>query len=1418
MSASDCPFSIVRPEVGDDDKKADQFIKFEIPIDPNEPEGLKTIIQFRKLESDEPEDVLVHLRNFNKLVDDLETDEGEAHFRLFQLTLGPDAQSDWATVLEEIGDDRGQNEFFRALDTFLLSKVDRDCAINTKEWLNQVRKPRNMTVKKFMQRVKQINNLFAVMPLPEEDADEEERIDSFSEAELRNILKKASPRAWRDTQEKSNIRFDSVAAQVQYYEKLRNIDERNSNRSENKKPNNGKSNGKSKNKKTSPGNHNDSNAPCPIHGNSHTIGECKLIQTERNKYKNKKNDNGNNRGSARGSDNRNNRYSSRNHQRPAENNNIENKSRDSDSDDNYAIEEEIYVLTEDQVKQSIKETEVAIKKFDVPDNVQDKPSDRPKGSDVRVLIESRSSFGIKKKSTVLGLLDTGASNNFISKETLKYVDHTTTPANSHVNGRYGKTNIREKATFLIRLPDFASSKTIEVTALVEDNTTGRHNIVFGTPFLLDLGFNFDYQRGIITWDDVSTSMKTIQRNENYFLDDNDIQDEHLPEFMKTATKKQNAPFRANVYGKYNYRDMILRCTHLTTEQRDSLTKLFSKYEELFSGKLGCMPGPPVKLELKQEAKPFATRPYSVPKSIEHIAKKEIAELVRIGVLEKNVKTEWASPSFFRPKKDGGVRFVTDLRRLNANLKRHPYPLPVIEDVIWRISGFTFATCLDLNRGYYHFVLDEKSKKLCGIILPWGRYAYRCMPQGLMPASDIFQSKMVEIFGVFDDIITYIDNIILFTKGTFQHHLHRLNAVLEVLRTNNLHIHVEGTSLASPRVDYLGYTLTTKGIQPQIKKIIPILRFSKPTTVKQLRGFLGLINYYKKIVHRRSHILEPLTRISSSKNKFLKGWSVDQDQAFRKIKSLMARQVLLHYPDFSKPFDVYTDASQYQLGGVIAQNNFPIAFYSRKLNAAQRNYTTMEKELLSIIETATHHRGILIGFQIRFHSDHKNLSFERFQSERVLRWRLLLEEFNYEFKYTPGKDNVVADMLSRYPVINLNEKSFEELTNVDEQHAFPLDFMNISTHQTKDELLQNKVQQNSSLFKIKYINDNQLVFQKNKIYIPSSLLSHIVTWYHDNLNHPGAVHTFNTISMHFTHPRLKKFVTEHISSCIICQQQKHSIKKYGLLPPTQAIYKPWECVHIDLFGPWTFVCKAGQSHQIRAVSIIDNGLRWIELHEYHSKSSEEISLIFDREWLCRYPRPRIVVFDNGSEFSGEFFELLHSYGIQPKSTTIKNPQSNAIVERVHLTISTSLRAMDLSNRPFDDTTVHGILQSIAWALRTTFHTSLRSSPGQLAFGRDMVIPATYLANWHHITNRRHNNILYNNARENKSRIDYDYKVGDFVFILTKDIQRKLADVKKGPFRIVIVHTNATVTIQRSRHVVERVNIRRLFPAHVKKLKS
>ena len=129
----------------------------------------------------------------------------------------------------------------------------------------------------------------------------------------------------------------------------------------------------------------------------------------------------------------------------------------------------------------------------------------------------------------------------------------------------------------------------------------------------------------------------------------------------------------------------------------------------------------------------------------------------------------------------GLRFVSDLRKLNTVLQREPFPLPVVDEVIWKMNGFTYATCLDINRGYYHFELDEASSKLCGIVLPWGTYCYKRLPQGLMVSSDIFQRRMSPIFEEFEDVIVYVDNIILYTKSEFNQHVKRLETVLKLLR-------------------------------------------------------------------------------------------------------------------------------------------------------------------------------------------------------------------------------------------------------------------------------------------------------------------------------------------------------------------------------------------------------------------------------------------------------------------------------------------------------------------------------------------------------------------------------------------------------------------------------------------------------------
>jgi Reverse transcriptase (RNA-dependent DNA polymerase) len=247
-----------------------------------------------------------------------------------------------------------------------------------------------------------------------------------------------------------------------------------------------------------------------------------------------------------------------------------------------------------------------------------------------------------------------------------------------------------------------------------------------------------------------------------------------------------------------------------------------------------------------------------------------------------------------------VRFITDLRRLNQCIEREPFPLPLIDGTLWKIQGFTYSTCFDLNRGYYHFPLDEASQKLCGLTLPWGHHVYLRLPQGLMISSDIFQCRMTELFGHMEDVIVYIDNIILFTKRSVDHHVQRITLILQILQQNNLHVHIEKTFLAAQSVDYLGYTLTTKGIMPQNKKIISVLALAPPSNRKKLRSFLGFINYYKKLWYHCSATPAPLTALSSNNVKFV--WGPERQKAFIDIRKKFARQILLHYPDFTKPFD------------------------------------------------------------------------------------------------------------------------------------------------------------------------------------------------------------------------------------------------------------------------------------------------------------------------------------------------------------------------------------------------------------------------------------------------------------------------------------------------------------------------------------
>jgi hypothetical protein len=232
------------------------------------------------------------------------------------------------------------------------------------------------------------------------------------------------------------------------------------------------------------------------------------------------------------------------------------------------------------------------------------------------------------------------------------------------------------------------------------------------------------------------------------------------------------------------------------------------------------------------------------------------------------------------------------------------------------EGFTHATALDINMGYYHIKLDADAQELCTIIFPWGKYKYKRLPMGIKLESDVFQNIMSKLTQGMTYVKTYLDDLLILTNNNFQDHLTKLEMVLARISTAGMRINAEKSKFFTEQIEYLGYWITRKGIQPVHDIVEAILKIKAPTTGKKLRQFIGIVNYYRDMWFCRSELLDPLTILTSSKVKF--EWLPSHQLAFDKIKKIMENGVLLVYPDFDKPFYIYTDVSDHQLGEVIMQ--------------------------------------------------------------------------------------------------------------------------------------------------------------------------------------------------------------------------------------------------------------------------------------------------------------------------------------------------------------------------------------------------------------------------------------------------------------------------------------------------------------------
>jgi len=587
----------------------------------------------------------------------------------------------------------------------------------------------------------------------------------------------------------------------------------------------------------------------------------------------------------------------------------------------------------------------------------------------------------------------------------------------------------------------------------------------------------------------------------------------------------------------------------------------------------------------------------------------------------------------------------------------------------------------------------------------------------------------------------------------------------------------------------------------------------------------MINYYRDMWKRRSELLAPLTELCSAKVKWQ--WTEKHTEAFERIKKVISHEVLLAYPNFNEPFTIHTDASDYQLGAVIAQNNQPIAYYSRKLTPAQRRYTTTERELLAIVETLKEFRNILLGQRITVYTDHKNLTYKNFTTDRVMRWRLILEEYSPNLIYLAGEKNIVADGLSRLhyqtpgPLESYTSLLLynSELHDADDIPQYPMRLSTLQRAQQADTELLNKVKADrSKRYSITAFRGGGrkrlLITLHKKIVVPKVLQRSIVQWYHINLCHPGETRTEQTIRQHFTWTNLRATVHDICSKCATCQTTKRSTQQYGLLPAKQADINPWDKLCVDMIGPYTIKNKKTNSTTtLQCVTMIDPATNWFEIQLVKEKDAGTIANIVEQTWLTRYPLPQELVYDRGTEFMGIFAKMVSGdYGIKRRPITVRNPQANSMIERIHQTMGNMIRTFELHNDPeITDEALSGLISAVAFALRATHHTTLNASPMQAVFGRDAIMNVKFQADWKYIQDRKQQMINYNNKRENRKRIPHTYSTGDKVLLDVRGVTKSKygSNPFEGPYVVQGVNDNGTVILKMG-SIIDTVNIRNVKP--------
>lgn len=808
-----------------------------------------------------------------------------------------------------------------------------------------------------------------------------------------------------------------------------------------------------------------------------------------------------------------------------------------------------------------------------------------------------------------------------------------------------------------------------------------------------------------------------------------------------------------------------------------------------------------RIPLLHGANPVSKRPYRYSVIQKDAIEEMVSEMLTAGTIQHS-NSPFAFPVVLVKKKDNTWRMCVDYRELNNLTIKDKYPIPLLEDLLDELGAAKIFSKLDLRAGFHQIRMHPPDIHKTAFKTHSGHYEYLVMPFGLTNAPCTFQSLMNHVFRdqLRRFVLVFFDDILIYSTD-WDEHLFHLTSVLQILQHNQLYLKPSKCSFGATRIEYLGHFISAEGVSTDPSKIKVIKDWPTPLTVKQLRGFLGLANYYRRFVRGYGNISRPLTDLLR-KDHFV--WSEAASVAFNQLKQSLSSSPVLALPDFNKPFVVETDASGSGIGAVLMQEHHPIAYISRMLSPRQQALSVYERELLAVVFAVQKWSSYLMHKHFIIKTDQKSLKFlldQAITTPFQHMWIAKLLGYNYEIQYKQGKENVAADALSRATHAQLLQLHLQ--FNND-------DLLQLIKTSWEDDpntlkLIQELKNDPSSHPKFQWTNNELRRGTKLVVGDDPILKTKLLQWLHDSSlgGHSGRDSTTKRVKQIFYWKGLHKEVKNYVRNCAICQRNKYDTSASpGLLQPLPIPEAVWQDISLDFVEGLPL--SNGKQTVLVVIDRLSKYAHFLPLK--HPYTAIDVAQAYLDNVFKLHGFPKSVVSDRDTIFLSEVWkDLFKLQGVDLKFSTAYHPQSDGQTEVTNRTLETYLRCM-CSEAPH---TWCKFLSLAEYWYNTTTHTAIQLTPFEILYGQPPPIHLPYLPGESKVimvdrTLRKREEMItllkYHLQRAqhrmtqlaNKKRSDREFTLGDWVYLKLQPYRQhslkghgsqKLSARFYGPYMVV-----------------------------------